>query len=197
MMFSQKQRIAIVEFYFAIKSHCRVINAFQKKYPGETAPKTSTITLLVQWFSDTRSVANRKQSGRASVVKTKVPDVETALERSPLKRPSVYINIITEFIYFLKVMKGTLDRSKAAQRVTNHGTDYETANGDVSSLETVADQPATTTKAVDRSLSLPQYIAWRKLNREHLHQCHFHRVQESTEDCFVMQTSPIGCLNRV
>ncbi|GFV50945.1 DUF4817 domain-containing protein [Trichonephila clavipes] len=75
MVFFQEQRIAIVEFYFATKSHCRVINAFQQKYPGETAPNESTITRLVQRFSDTGSVADRERSDRASIVKMKVVDV--------------------------------------------------------------------------------------------------------------------------
>ncbi|GFX96174.1 DUF4817 domain-containing protein [Trichonephila clavipes] len=59
------------------------------------------ITRFVQWFQNTGSVADRKQSGKASIMKTKVADVETALQRSPMKRPSVYINIITEFISLL------------------------------------------------------------------------------------------------
>ncbi|PRD22690.1 UNVERIFIED_CONTAM: hypothetical protein NCL1_48450 [Trichonephila clavipes] len=99
-----------------------MINTFQQKYPGETAPNASTITLLVQRFRDTGSVADKKRSGRASIVKMKVANVETALQRSPLKRPSVYINIITEFISLLRVMKGTLSCSKTAQRVSHHGT---------------------------------------------------------------------------
>ncbi|GFT12869.1 DUF4817 domain-containing protein [Trichonephila clavipes] len=91
MMFSQEQGIAIVEFYFAIKSHCRVINAFQQKYLGEIAPNASTITILVQRFRDTGSVADRKRSGRASIVKTKVADVEITLQRSPFKRPYTWL----------------------------------------------------------------------------------------------------------
>ncbi|PRD27337.1 UNVERIFIED_CONTAM: hypothetical protein NCL1_35634 [Trichonephila clavipes] len=63
MIFSQEQ-IVIVEFYLAIKSHCRVINAFQQKYSGETASNASMITLLVQRLRDTGSVADRKRSGR-------------------------------------------------------------------------------------------------------------------------------------
>ncbi|GFY17309.1 hypothetical protein TNCV_1090831 [Trichonephila clavipes] len=47
-MFSQEQRIVIDELYFAIKYHCCVINAFQQKYPGETAPNASVITVSVQ-----------------------------------------------------------------------------------------------------------------------------------------------------
>ncbi|GFV28306.1 DUF4817 domain-containing protein [Trichonephila clavipes] len=120
-MFSQEQRIAIVEFYFAIKSHCHVINAFQQKHPGET-PNASTITLLEQQFRDTGSIVDRKRSGRASIGKTKVADVETVLQRNPLKRPYVYINIVTEFISLLKVMEGTLGCSKTAKRVIYHGT---------------------------------------------------------------------------
>ncbi|GFW52149.1 DUF4817 domain-containing protein [Trichonephila clavipes] len=68
------------------------------------------------------SVADRKRSGRASIVKTKVADVETILQRGPLKRPSVYINIIAEFIFLLKGMKVTLGCSKTAQRVIHHDT---------------------------------------------------------------------------
>ncbi|GFW48437.1 DUF4817 domain-containing protein [Trichonephila clavipes] len=111
-----------MEFYFAIISHGRVINAFQQKYPGETAPNASTITLLLQRFRDTESVVDKKRSGLASIVKTKVADLETALQRSPLKRLSVYISIITEFISLLKVIKGMLGCSKTAQRVTHHFT---------------------------------------------------------------------------
>ncbi|GFY00328.1 DUF4817 domain-containing protein [Trichonephila clavipes] len=121
MMLSQEQ-IAIVEFYFAMKSHYRVINAFQQKYPGETAPYTSMIILLVQRLRDTGSVVDRKRSGRAFIMKKKATDVETTLQRSPLKRPSVCINSITEFISLLKVMKGTHGCSKTAQCVTHHET---------------------------------------------------------------------------
>ncbi|GFV24669.1 DUF4817 domain-containing protein [Trichonephila clavipes] len=82
-------------------SHCRVINAFQQKYPGETALNASTITRLVQWFCGTRLVADRKGSGRASIAEMKVVAVETALQRSLMKLPSVYVSIITEFISLL------------------------------------------------------------------------------------------------
>ncbi|GFX77959.1 DUF4817 domain-containing protein [Trichonephila clavipes] len=97
MMFFQEQRIAINEFYFVIKSHCHVINAFQQKCFGETAPNVSTVTLLVQ-FRYTGSVADRNRSGRAAIVKTNVADVETTLQRSPLKRPSVYITSLRNSI---------------------------------------------------------------------------------------------------
>ncbi|GFU52496.1 DUF4817 domain-containing protein, partial [Trichonephila clavipes] len=94
---------------------------------SETAPVVSTITLLVQRFRDTGSVADRKRSGRASIVKMKVADVETALQRSPWKRLSVYINIITKFISLLKVMKDALSLGcgKTAQCVTHHGTAWK------------------------------------------------------------------------
>ncbi|PRD28326.1 UNVERIFIED_CONTAM: hypothetical protein NCL1_32708 [Trichonephila clavipes] len=121
MIFSQEQ-ISIVEFYFTIKSHCHVINAFQQKYPGETAPNASMITLLVQRLRDTVSVVSRKRSGRVFLMKTKMAVEEPALQRSPLKKPSVYINIITKFISLLKVMKSTLVCSKPAQFVIHRGT---------------------------------------------------------------------------
>ncbi|GFX66742.1 ig-like and fibronectin type-III domain-containing protein 2 [Trichonephila clavipes] len=111
MIFSQVQRIAIVEFYFATKSHCLVINAFQQKYPGETAPNASTITLSVQRFRDTGLVADKKRSGRASIVKEKVVDLQTCLRRSPIKRPSIYISIIMEFISLLNCdERGVLEK---------------------------------------------------------------------------------------
>ncbi|GFS87697.1 acyl-CoA synthetase family member 2, mitochondrial [Trichonephila clavipes] len=97
----------------------------QQKYAGETAPNASTIRRLVQRFRDTGSVADRKQSGRASIVKTKVADVDTALQ-SPMKRPYVYINIITEFISLLNSDERYLGCSRTAQRVTHHGTNYHT-----------------------------------------------------------------------
>ncbi|GFR11111.1 hypothetical protein TNCT_209951 [Trichonephila clavata] len=81
----QEQRIAIVEFYFATKSHFRVINAFKLIYSGETAPNASVITYLVHWFRDTGSVVDRKRSVRASIVKTKVADVENTLQRSSME----------------------------------------------------------------------------------------------------------------
>ncbi|GFS54846.1 DUF4817 domain-containing protein [Trichonephila clavipes] len=89
MMFFQEQ-ISIVEFYFTLKSRCRGINAFHLKYPGKTAPNVSMITLLVQRLRDKGSIADRKRSGRALIMKTKVADVETALQRSSLK--TLYVN---------------------------------------------------------------------------------------------------------
>ncbi|GFX62899.1 hypothetical protein TNCV_1099921 [Trichonephila clavipes] len=53
-------------------------HASPQKYPGKTAPNSSMIKLLVQWLSDTGSVADRKRSGRAFIMKTKVADVETS-----------------------------------------------------------------------------------------------------------------------
>ncbi|GFX19354.1 DUF4817 domain-containing protein [Trichonephila clavipes] len=105
MMFSQEQ-IAIMESYFSTKPHCHVINAFQQKYSSETSPNASTITHLVQRFRDTGSVADKKRSDAASIVKTKVAD---ALQRNPMKKTSVYINIITEFISLLHIDERYLD----------------------------------------------------------------------------------------
>ncbi|GFT40631.1 DUF4817 domain-containing protein [Trichonephila clavipes] len=107
---------------FRYKISLPVINAFQQKYPGETAPNASTRTRIVQRFRDTGPVAHRKQSSRAngtaSIVKTKVTDVETALQ---MKRPSVHINIIMQFTSLLKSDERYLSCSKTEQRVTHHG----------------------------------------------------------------------------
>ncbi|GFU81427.1 hypothetical protein TNCV_1380951 [Trichonephila clavipes] len=51
----------------------------RKKYPAETG------NTLVQRFRDKGSVADRKRSGSASIVETKVADVEATLQRSPMK----------------------------------------------------------------------------------------------------------------
>ncbi|GFY00333.1 transposable element Tcb2 transposase [Trichonephila clavipes] len=88
---------------------------------SEKSPNTSTITHLRQRFRDTASVADRKRSGRTFILKTKVADMETALQRSLMKRPSVYINIITEFISLLNSDERYLGCSKTLQRVTYHG----------------------------------------------------------------------------
>ncbi|GFT66181.1 cytochrome P450 4C1 [Trichonephila clavipes] len=125
------------DFIFKWTAHGRSYNANIRlvkeltrklKYPGETVPNASMITLLVQRLRDTGSVADRKRSGRAYIMKTKVANVETAIQRSLLQRErertSVYINIITKFISLLKVMKDTLGCSKTARFVTHHGTDF-------------------------------------------------------------------------
>ncbi|GFV10979.1 DUF4817 domain-containing protein [Trichonephila clavipes] len=93
-----------------------------QKYPGDAAPNASSTTRLVQRFRDTGSVADRKQSGRVPIVKRKATDGETTVQRSLLKRPSVYINIITEFISLLNSNERCLGCSKTAKRVTHHGT---------------------------------------------------------------------------
>ncbi|GFV02173.1 uncharacterized protein TNCV_1573851 [Trichonephila clavipes] len=51
---------------FRCKISLPVINSFQQKYPGETAPNASMVTRLVQRFCGTGSVADRKHSGRSS-----------------------------------------------------------------------------------------------------------------------------------
>ncbi|PRD28117.1 UNVERIFIED_CONTAM: hypothetical protein NCL1_33395 [Trichonephila clavipes] len=53
----------------------------------------------------------------------KVLDVKIALQRSPLKRPSVYLKFITEFISLPNGMKGTFGCSKTARCVTHHGAE--------------------------------------------------------------------------
>ncbi|GFX36193.1 uncharacterized protein TNCV_2065341 [Trichonephila clavipes] len=104
------------------------------------------ITFLVQRLRDTGSVADKKRSGRAFRMKTKVADVETDLQRSPLKRPSVYINIHTEFISLLKVMKGMLGCSKMAQCVRHHGEHIESSIRSVGYMAALdGDTPSNTT----------------------------------------------------
>ncbi|GFW29463.1 DUF4817 domain-containing protein [Trichonephila clavipes] len=94
------------------------------KHQREASPHASTITYLLLWFFDTASVADKKQSGRASIMKTKVADVDTSLQRNPMKRPSVYLNIITEFISLLNSDERYLGCSNMVQRVAHHGTGY-------------------------------------------------------------------------
>ncbi|GFX36533.1 DUF4817 domain-containing protein [Trichonephila clavipes] len=118
MMFCKEQRIVIEELYFAVKSHCRVINAFQQKYPGETAPNASTITVLVQRFHGTGSVADRKRtdsekgSDRCGDQFTK-KSIEKTVR---LHKHHHGIHILAE------LMKEALGCSKRAQLVTHYGT---------------------------------------------------------------------------
>ncbi|GFT93074.1 hypothetical protein TNCV_4400651 [Trichonephila clavipes] len=48
---------------FKILVSCSQLSTTEQKYPGETVPNASMITLLVQWLLDTGSVADRKRSG--------------------------------------------------------------------------------------------------------------------------------------
>ncbi|GFU65300.1 DUF4817 domain-containing protein [Trichonephila clavipes] len=107
----------------------------KQKYPDETAPNTSTITHLVLRIRNTGSIADKKRSGRQSIVNTKVADVETALQISLLKNSPKfphffgstvdyfdYKNTITEFISLLNIdERYTKLQSKMTQRVPHDG----------------------------------------------------------------------------
>ena len=51
-MFSQEQRVFIVEHYFSSLSYARVVNEFREKYPGDKVPNNSTITRLIALFRE-------------------------------------------------------------------------------------------------------------------------------------------------
>ncbi|GFV61978.1 DUF4817 domain-containing protein [Trichonephila clavipes] len=108
---------------FFFSSRLERIAILASKNPKRTVKrKRDESPVTVQRLRDTGSFADRKRLDRAFILKTKVADVETTLQRSPLKRPSVYINIITKLISLLQMMKGTLGCSKTEQFITHHRT---------------------------------------------------------------------------
>ncbi|KAJ8874699.1 hypothetical protein PR048_025565 [Dryococelus australis] len=86
MVFSQEQRVFIVEHYFATHSYARVADEFCLLYPDTAVPNNATITKLINYFGENGSVADKKRSGRlAFLVGAKLADVERIVLRSPLK----------------------------------------------------------------------------------------------------------------
>lgn len=72
MSFSRKQRVFIVEQYFASRSYSNVVDGFRVKYPGVAVPNNSTITILTRLthFRKSGSVLNKKRTGRPTVLTT-------------------------------------------------------------------------------------------------------------------------------
>jgi hypothetical protein len=62
MSFSQAQRVFIVEHYLASRSYLNCQNAFTDIFPDSPVPNKSTVSRLVNRFSDTGSMQDRNRS---------------------------------------------------------------------------------------------------------------------------------------
>jgi hypothetical protein len=84
MSFSQEQRVFILEHYFASRSYARVADEFRWRYPDSAVPNNSTITRLIDGFRECGSVADRKRSGRPTILtEAKLADMEGMMQNSP------------------------------------------------------------------------------------------------------------------
>src|SRR5678815_5051195 len=86
MLFSQEQRVFILEQYLACLSYARVKNALSDRYPDEAVPNNLTITRLIAHFRENGSVADRKSVGRPTILTTaKLAELRKGMLRSPIK----------------------------------------------------------------------------------------------------------------
>jgi hypothetical protein len=85
MVFSQDQRVFILEHYFSIRSYAECQNAFRNSFPDSVAPNKSSIQRLVERFRVTGSIGE-KRSGRPSVLSNdSLEDISARLLQSPRK----------------------------------------------------------------------------------------------------------------
>jgi transposase len=86
MSISQEQRVFIFEHYFASRSYARVADEFRWMYLDSAVPNNSTTTRLIDRFRESGSVADRKRSGRPTILtEAKLADVEGMMQHSPSK----------------------------------------------------------------------------------------------------------------
>jgi hypothetical protein len=86
MSFSQLQRIFIVKHYLASRSYLTCQNELRAAFPDTPVPNKSIVSRLVNCFSVTGSVQNRKRSGRPSVLSDdSLDDIRQTLLRSSRK----------------------------------------------------------------------------------------------------------------
>lgn len=97
MLFSQEQRVFIVEHYFASRSYARVVDEFRRNYPDSAVPNNSSITRLIERFRECGSVADRKRTGRPVILtEAKMADIGQKMLRSPstsLRKVSAQLQI--------------------------------------------------------------------------------------------------------
>ncbi|KAJ8877415.1 hypothetical protein PR048_021869 [Dryococelus australis] len=80
MVFSQEQRVFIVEHYFASSSYARVADKFCLRYLGMAVPNNVMITRLINSFRESGLVADKKRSGRPAILtEAKLADVERTM----------------------------------------------------------------------------------------------------------------------
>ena len=84
MVFSQEQRVSIVEFYFRTLSCCEVRNLFSNRYSTISPPSNEAIRNIVQKFKETGSINDREKK-RAKTVLTNecVDDIRDKISAAP------------------------------------------------------------------------------------------------------------------
>ncbi|KAJ8879687.1 hypothetical protein PR048_020295 [Dryococelus australis] len=95
MVFSQEQRVFIVEHYFATRSYARDADEFRLRYPDAAVPNNAKIRRLINRFRESGSVADKKRSARrailteaklAEVERTKLQSLSKSLRDGQLKQ---------------------------------------------------------------------------------------------------------------
>jgi transposase len=86
MVFSQDQRVFVLEHYFSTRSYAEYQNAFRNSFPDSVVPNKSTIQCLVGRFRETGSIGEKRRSGRPSVLSNgSLEDIRVRLLHSPRK----------------------------------------------------------------------------------------------------------------
>jgi transposase len=86
MIFSQDQRVFILEHYFSTRSYAECQNAFRNSFPDSVLPNKSTVQRLVERFCETGSNGEKRRSGRPSVLSNdRLKDIRARLLQSPRK----------------------------------------------------------------------------------------------------------------
>jgi transposase len=67
-VFSQDQRVFILEHYFSTRSYAECQNAFRNSFPDSEVLNKSTIQRLVEIFRETGSIGEKRRSGRPSIL---------------------------------------------------------------------------------------------------------------------------------
>jgi hypothetical protein len=68
MVFAQDQHVFILEHYFSTRSCAECQNVFRNSFPDSVVPNKSTIQRLVERFSETGSIGEKRRSGRRPVL---------------------------------------------------------------------------------------------------------------------------------
>jgi transposase len=85
-LFSQGQRVFILEHYFSTRSYAECQNEIRNSFPDPVVPSKSTIQRLVERFYETESPGEKRRSGSPSVVSNdSLEDIRARLLQSPRK----------------------------------------------------------------------------------------------------------------
>jgi hypothetical protein len=86
MVFSQDQRVFILEHYFPTRSYAECQNVFRNSFLVSVVPNKSTIQRLVERFRETESIGEKRRSCRLSVLSNySLEDIRASLLQSPRK----------------------------------------------------------------------------------------------------------------